>query len=47
MVQLVAGVGHLDFPDELSVGFRGGVDVDDGDRVGTAVTGGVDADDVG
>ena len=47
VMQLVAGVGHLDFPDELAVGARGGIDVDDGDGVGPVVAGRVDAHDVG
>ena len=47
VVQLVAGVGHLDFADELAVGARGGVDVDDGDGVGPVVAGRIDPHDVG
>ena len=34
MVQLVAGIRHVDLADDLRVGARAGIDVDDGYRVG-------------
>jgi CRISPR-associated endonuclease/helicase Cas3 len=42
MVQLVTGVGHFGFPDELAIGARGWIDVDHGDGVGTTVVDGID-----
>src|SRR5215207_7988632 len=37
VVQLIPGIGHLDVPDELAIRLRGGIDIDDGDGIGTTV----------